>query len=180
MRNSKAIEFVAPLRQSGQFVAIFDKWNQARGSASQRRPPFSKRAAVLRPILSPSNRVNKPRWPESIGTENVFHKHADGPGKCIQGIVERHDAKGHQVRKESVQIFLGAFIAVIAVNPQEPDGPVPGTSDICRVLNMRFHLICYASGLDGAEKVLIRGCFRIGLMIQENRRIVRINGDNRA
>jgi len=39
---------------------------------------------------------------ESIGAQNVFYKHADWSGKCIQGIVERHYAKRDQVRKECV------------------------------------------------------------------------------
>jgi len=61
--------------------------------------------------------MNESCRPESICAEKVFHKHADWSGKCIQGIVKRCHAKGDQVRKESVEIFLGAFIAVVAVNP---------------------------------------------------------------
>src|SRR6476660_6043440 len=34
--------------------------------------------------------------------------------------------------------------------------------------------------MDGIEKILIRGRFRIGLVIQKNGRIVWINGDNGA
>jgi hypothetical protein len=49
--------------------------------------------------------------------ENVFHKYADWSGKVIEGIVVRHYALGHQVRKEAVQIVLGTFIAMITINP---------------------------------------------------------------
>jgi len=49
--------------------------------------------------------------------ENVLHKYADWSGEVIQGIVVRHYALWYQVRKEAVQVVLGAFIAVITVNP---------------------------------------------------------------
>ena len=75
--------------------------------------------------------MNESSRSELICMENVFHKHADWSGKYIQGVVERHYAKGDQVRKESVQIFLGAFIAVIAVNPQESNGSIPRAGHVC-------------------------------------------------
>src|SRR5580692_11568580 len=100
-----------------QLIATFHKWNKPRGPASQRRPRFSKRVAVFRSKLSPRNRLNESRRSESIRAENVFHKYTNWSGKRIERVVERHYASGYQVRKESVQIALGAFIAVITVNP---------------------------------------------------------------
>jgi len=97
--------------------------------------------AVFRPKLGPSNRMNESCRTELIGTENVLHKHADWSREGIQGIVERHYAKGDQVRKEPFEILLGAFIAVIAVNPQEPDGSVPRAGHLRRVRPVRFHVI---------------------------------------
>ena len=78
---------------------------------------------------------------ESIGPQNVFHKHPDRTRKCIQRIVKGHDTKWNQVRKESIDIFLGTLITVIAVNPQQADRPVPGSGHFCRVRTMRFHVI---------------------------------------
>ena len=46
--------------------------------------------------------MNESRGSESIGAEHVFHKHTDGSGKFIQGIVERHNAARHQVGKKSI------------------------------------------------------------------------------
>jgi hypothetical protein len=46
--------------------------------------------------------MNESCGSESIRTENIFHKHADWSGECVQRIVERHDAEGSQVREESV------------------------------------------------------------------------------
>jgi hypothetical protein len=97
--------------------------------------------AVFRSKLSPSHRLNESCRSESVGAQNVFHKHANWSGKCIQGIVERHYAMGDQMGKESVQIFLGGFIAVIAVNPQDSDGSIPRAGYVCRVRSVRFHVI---------------------------------------
>ena len=113
--------------------------------------------------------MNEARGAEAIRAKNVLYKHSDRPGKRVQGIVEGHHTKWDQMREESLEICLGTLVAMIAVNPQKPDGTVPGAGHIARVRYVRLHVFCDARVLYGTNKIRMGRCLWIGGTIQQNR-----------
>lgn len=92
--------------------------------------------------------------------------------------MEGNDAARDDMRQEAVEILLGACIGVIAVNPEEPDGLVPGGRDVRRRGHMGLNVTRYASGVKGGKKIPIRRTCRIGLAVEKNGRIVGVYGYN--
>jgi hypothetical protein len=80
--------------------------------------------------LSPSNGVNKPGGAELIGSQDILDKNADWSRKRILSIVLYHDAVRDKMRKKAVQIVLGPFVAVVAIDPQESKGVIKRFSDV--------------------------------------------------
>jgi len=124
--------------------------------------------------------MNKSRGSKPIRAQNILHKHANRSRKHVQGIVERHNTLWFHVRKKSIQIALRPFKTMIAINPQNPDGPLPRPRHVHRARQMRFHLIRNSSGANVPQKIPIRRIFWMVFRFQKNVRIVRIDRHNGA
>ena len=89
--------------------------------------------------------------------QDVIDKNANGSREVVQRIVKSDDGVGLEETGKSVEVGLSACIGVVAIDPEETDGPLPGASDIGGECAMNFDVLFDLSGAEREEEIVVGG-----------------------
>jgi hypothetical protein len=97
--------------------------------------------------------------PKAVRAKNILGEHPNGTGKFAQGVMKGHHAPRREVRRKTIEIRLGALVGMVAINPQDANGAIPGGRDVGGVGAMRLDPAGKTSGANEFEKIRVGGSF---------------------
>src|SRR5271154_2747076 len=141
----KLVKFFAP---AGWLGAVGDKRQQARGTAGGLFPFCPGAGTLGGGGLAPCDRMNEARRAKKIGTENLLDEYADGPLEGVQRIVQSYNRALGQEGTKKVEVFLGAGVSVVTIDPQKSNRTVPVFGNVAGKCAMDLHVAFDVCGSD--------------------------------